>query len=171
MSRIAGSHGAVLFREYKRRYVPVVTTVLAILLGLFPLIVTSPLIPDIGFLVLLTWRLLRPEIWVPAAALGFGLFDDLVSGNPIGQSMALWTGIFLALDIVDHRIDYKDFWFDWLYAAVAIIFHTSGAWYIGVLMGSHTPFTQMLPQLGFSILAYPVMARMVLRLDRWRLAR
>ncbi|HZG46021.1 MAG TPA: rod shape-determining protein MreD [Allosphingosinicella sp.] len=171
MNRIAGSPGAVLFRELKRRYVPVVTTLLAILLGLFPLVVTSPLLPDIGFLVLLTWRLLRPEIWLPLAALGFGLFDDFVSGHPIGQSMALWTTIFLALDVIEHRIDYKDFWFDWFYAAVAIFFHAAGAWYIGVLMGSHTPFSQLLPPIAFTILAYPMMARLVLGLDRWRLSR
>jgi len=171
VNRIAGSPGAVRYRELRRRYVPVVTTVLAILLSLFPLVVTSPLVPDIGFLVLLTWRLLRPEIWMPSAALGFGLVDDLVSGHPIGQSMALWTIIFLALDVLEHRVDYKDFWFDWFYAALAIIFHTAGAWYIGVLMGSQTPFSQLLPQVGFTILAYPVMARLVLGLDRWRLAR
>jgi rod shape-determining protein MreD len=171
MSRIAGSSAAVVYREIKRRYVPLVSTLLAILLGLFPLVVTSPLIPDIGFLVLLTWRLLRPEIWMPTVALGLGLFDDLVSGHPLGQSMALWTMIFLVLDVVDHRIDYKDFWFDWFYAAVAILFHTAGAWYIAMLLNSPTPFAQLLPQIAFTILVYPIMARMILGLDRWRLAR
>jgi hypothetical protein len=38
-------------------------------------------------------------------------------------------------------------------------------------MESHTPFTQLLPQIGFTILAYPVMARLVLGFDRWRLSR
>jgi rod shape-determining protein MreD len=171
MNRIAGSQGAVRFREWKRRWVPVASTVLAILFGLFPLVVTSPLVPDIGFLVLLTWRLLRPEIWMPTVAMGLGLFDDLVSGHPPGQSVALWTTVFLVFDLLDARIDYKDFWFDWFYASLAIIFHTAGAWYIGVLMGSHTPFSLLLPQIGFTILAYPVMARWILRLDRWRLAR
>lgn len=171
MSRIAGSQRAVVYREYKRRFLPLVTSVLAILFGLFPLVVTSPLLPDVGFLMVLTWRLLRPEIWMPTVALGLGLFDDLVSGNPLGQSMALWTMIFLAFDLIDNRIGYKDFWFDWFYASVAIIFYTAGAWYIGVLMDSPMPFRQLLPQIGFTILAYPVMARIVLALDRWRLAR
>lgn len=171
MSRIAGSRGAVLAGDVKRRYIPVVSTVIAILLGLFPLVTTSALAPDIGFLVLLTWRLLRPEIWLASVALGFGLFDDLVSGHPLGQSMALWTMIFLALDLIEHRIQYKDFWFDWLYAAGAILFHSAGAWYIGVLMGSHAPLTQMAPQFVVTILAYPILARLILGLDRWRLAR
>lgn len=171
MSRIAGSAGEVRLRDMRRRLVPLSSTVIAILLGVFPLIVMTPLVPNIGFLVLLTWRLLRPEIWMPTAALGFGLFDDLVSGNPIGQSMALWTIIFLVFEIIDSRVDYKDFWTDWLYAAAAIFFHTAGAWYIALLMGSPTPFTMMLPQMGIAILGYPLLARLILALDRWRLAR
>ena len=171
MSRIAGSPGEVAFRDYKRRFVPVVSTVIAILLGLFPLIVTVPLVPDIGFLVLITWRLLRPEIWMPSVALGFGLLDDLVSGNPIGQSMALWTTIFLIFDMLDSRIDYRDFWMDWLYAAGAIVLHGSGAWAIAMLMGSAVDYQVILPQLGASVLIYPMLARLVLRLDRWRLHR
>lgn len=171
MSRIAGSQREVRYRDWKRRYIPLGSTVLAILAGLLPFVVTHPLLPDIGFLVLLTWRLLRPEVWLAAAALAFGLFDDLMSGHPLGQSMLLWTCIFLALDMLEHRTHYKDFWFDWLYAALAIIFHTAGAWYIGVVMGSHSPFTQMIPQIAVTILAYPVAARVILKLDRWRLAR
>jgi rod shape-determining protein MreD len=171
MSRIAGSPGAVRLREYRRRYVPIASTAIAILLGLFPLVVTSAMIPDLGFLVLVTWRLLRPEIWMPTTALGLGLFDDLVSGHPPGQSMALWTIAFLIFDLIDNRVDYKDFWFDWFYAAVAVVFHTAGAWYIGVLMQSHSSFEDLLPQIGFTILAYPVAARLILGLDRWRLAR
>lgn len=171
MSRIAGSPGALLYKELKRRYVPVLSTALAILLALFPLVVMSPLVPDLGFLVLLAWRLLRPEIWTPLAALGFGLLDDLVSGHPPGQSMAIWTMIFLAFDLLENRIDYKDFWLDWLFAAGAIMFGTGGAWYVGVIMDSPTPFGQLLPQIGFTILAYPLVTRMVLGLDRWRLDR
>lgn len=170
MNRIAGSTGDILYRDLKRKLVPSVTTVLAILLGLFPIVVTMPLGPDLGFLFLLSWRLLRPEIWVPPVALAFGLFDDLVSGHPIGQSMALWTMIFLALDLIETRVGYRDFWFDWLYAVVAIAFHIAGAWYVGVLMGSPTPFVQLLPQLGITILTYPIVTRMIYGLDRWRLA-
>lgn len=170
MNRIATSSRAIRYHEYKRKLVPGVTTVFAILLGLFPIVVTMPLGPDLGFLFLLSWRLLRPEIWPATAALAFGLFDDLVSGNPIGQSMALWTSIFLALDLIETRVGYRDFWFDWLYALVAIAAHIAAAWYIGVLMGSATPFVQLLPQLGITFLAYPIVARMVYGLDRWRLA-
>ena len=104
-------------------------------------------------------------------ALGLGLLADLVAGHPLGQSMLLWTAAFLAFDLIDSRLGFRDFLMDWLIAAGAIIFHTVGAWYIALLVGSDVRFTIILPQMGLGILAYPLMARLVLALDRWRLMR
>lgn len=171
MNWIAGSSREVAIRDYRRRFVPVLSTVFASLLSLLPIVVTTPLIPDLAFLTLIAWRLLRPEIWTAQMALGLGLFHDLVTGNPIGQSMALWTAIFLACDFIDSRLGFRDYWMDWLLAAVAIIFHTFASWYIALLMGSAMQFPAMAPQIGLSILLYPIVARLALGLDRWRLAR
>ena len=75
MSRIVGSSTEVAIRDFRRRWVPFLSTGAAILLSLFPLVMYSPLLPDFGFLVILAWRLLRPEIWPAQFALGFGLAD------------------------------------------------------------------------------------------------
>ena len=171
MNRIAGSQAEVAVRDFRRRYVPLLSTVVAILLGLLPIVAKMPLWPDFGFLFLITWRLLRPEIWTPRMALGLGLLSDLVTGDPLGQSMLLWTSLFLVFDLIDTRLGFRDYWMDWLIAAGAIAFHTVGAWYIALLMGSDVAFTLLAPQLGLSILAYPVATRLVLGLDRWRLMR
>ena len=171
MSRIAGSSAEVAIRDIRRRFVPTASTIAAILLTLMPFVFVSPLLPDFGFLMLITWRLLRPEVWPAQAALGFGLLSDVVTGDPLGQSMALWTIVFLAFDYLDSRLGFRDYWMDWLLAAAAIIFHTLGAWYIALLMGSDVRFAIMIPQIGLSVLAYPLAARLVLALDRWRLAR
>ena len=171
MSRIAGSSTEVAIRDFRRRYVPLLSTMAAILVSLFPIVMASPLIPDLGFLMLITWRLLRPEIWPAQAALGFGLFADLFSGQPLGQAMLLWTLAFLILDYIDSRLGFRDYWMDWLIAAALLLFHGFGIWYIALLMGSDTLFTIMIPQIGLSILVYPVAARLVLALDRWRLGR
>lgn len=171
MSRIAGSSTEVAIRDFRFRWVPMLSTLAAILLALLPFVPASPLIPNLGFLALITWRLLRPEIWSAQAALGFGLFADLIAGNPIGQSMLLWTTAFLAFDYVDSRLGFRDYMMDWLLAAAALLFHGAGIWYIALLMGSETRFTVMIPQIGLSILAYPIAARLALALDRWRLAR
>jgi rod shape-determining protein MreD len=38
-------------------------------------------------------------------------------------------------------------------------------------MGAASPFAVLLPQLALSVFAYPLVARLVVALDRWRLAR
>lgn len=171
MSRIAGSSREIAVRDFRFRYAPLLSTVAAILLALVPIVMASPLLPDLGFLVILTWRLLRPEIWPARLALGLGLVNDLVAGLPLGQSMLLWTAVFLVLDLIDTRLGFRDYLMDWLIAAGAIFFHALGAWYIALLMGSDVRFPIMLPQIVLSILAYPVVARLVLGVDRWRLQR
>jgi rod shape-determining protein MreD len=171
MSRIAGSDAELAVFDFRRRYVPLLSTIAAILLALLPIVATSPLLPDFGFLMLITWRLLRPEIWTPRMALGLGLIADLVVGHPLGQSMLLWTSLFLVFDLIDSRLGFRDYMMDWLIAAGAIFFHSVGAWYIALIMGSDISFAIMAPQIVLTILAYPLAARLVLSLDRWRLGR
>ena len=171
MSRIAGSSTEVAIRDFRFRYVPLLSTLAAIGLALIPVVMEAPLLPDFGFLVLITWRLLRPEIWPARLALGLGLVNDLVAGHPLGQSMLLWTAAFLMFDVIDARLGFRDYLMDWLIAAGALFFYAVGTWYIALLMGSDVRFMVMLPQIGLSILAYPVAARLVVALDRWRLTR
>ncbi|WP_284734436.1 rod shape-determining protein MreD [Sphingosinicella terrae] len=171
MNRIAGSEAEVAVFDLRRRYVPLLSTLAAILLALLPIVAATPLLPDFGFLVILTWRLLRPEIWTPRMALGLGLVADLVGGQPIGQSMLLWTAAFLVLDLIDTRLGFRDYMMDWLVASGLILVHTLGGWYIGLLMGADVAFSILWPQIVLTILAYPIAARIVLTLDRWRLMR
>ncbi len=171
MSRIAGSSRDVAILGLRRQAVPVLSTLAAASLDLLPIVAAWPIIPDFAFLVLIAWRLLRPEIWQPHVALGLGLFNDLVAGHPIGQSMAIWTMTFLAFDLLDARTGWRDYWLDWFFASAAIAFHSVAGWYIARLMGSGAPYSIMVPQLGVSIFAYPFVARLIVGLDRWRLAR
>ncbi|HEX6376447.1 MAG TPA: rod shape-determining protein MreD [Allosphingosinicella sp.] len=171
MSRIAGSSRDVALMSFRRQAVPILSTLAAALLDLLPVVMTWPIVPDFAFLVLIAWRLLRPEMWQAHTALPLGLFNDLVAGHPIGQSMALWTLTFLLLDLLDSRVDWRDYWMDWLFAAAAILFYSAGSWYVARLMGSATPYAVMLPQLAMSVCAYPLVARLVVALDRWRLSR
>jgi rod shape-determining protein MreD len=172
MSRIAGSETEVVIGDLRRRFIPFASTVFMMLLGLMPIVASTLWMPNLAFLILITWRLLRPEIWQAQVALGLGLLADLiVPGAPLGQSMLLWTIVFLGLDYADHLLGVRDYWLDWVLAAAAILFHSAGVWYIALLMGAKVSFLVMVPQILLSILAYPLMARIVLRLDRWRLSR
>jgi rod shape-determining protein MreD len=171
MSRIAGSQTEVAIRDIRRRYVPLASTFVAMALILLPIVAAAPWIPNLGFLMLITWRLLRPEIWPAQAALGLGFAADLLSGAPLGQAMLIWTVTFLALDYIDSLLGVRDYWLDWALAAAAILFHSLMVWYITLLMGADIAFPVMIPQLALSVLAYPLVARVVLALDRWRLMR
>ena len=171
MSRIALTHSDVRRKDFRRRYVPIISTMGACLLALLPIVVSSPVVPDFAFLVLISWRLLRPELWTATTALPLGLFNDLVAGHPLGQSMAIWTITLLILDFVETRAVFRDFWMDWLLASVLILFNTFGSWVVAMMMGSRTSVIVLWPQLALSILAYPVIARLIVLLDRWRLTR
>jgi rod shape-determining protein MreD len=171
MSRIALTTGDVRRKDLRRRYVPIGSTILACLLNVLPIVVSTPVVPDFAFMVLLAWRLLRPEMWSATTAIPLGLFNDLIAGHPIGQSVALWTTAFLLMDVIDSRVVWRDYWMDWLFASVFILAYTYGDWIIGRVMGSSAQFGVLWPQIGASILIYPVVARIVLVLDRWRLTR
>lgn len=172
MSRIVGSETEVVIGDLRRRYVPLTSTIAAMLLGLLPIVTSSLWVPNLAFLILITWRLVRPEIWQAQVALALGLLADLiVPGAPLGQSMLLWTLLFLGLDYADYLLGSRDYWLDWTLASACILFHSAGVWYIALLMGAKVSVLVMVPQLILSILLYPLMARIVLRLDRWRLAR
>lgn len=171
MSRIAASRTGAAFKSARVRYIPIVSTLAASLLAALPIVAGAPLVPDIAFLVLIAWRLLRPELWAAYVALPLGLFNDLVAGHPLGQSMAVWTIVFLAFDLVETRLVWRDYLMDWGFATLAIIFHTLAGWYVARMMGSAAHFSILLPQIGLAILAFPLVARIVLALDRWRLSR
>jgi rod shape-determining protein MreD len=151
--------------------VPIGSTILACLLNILPIVVSTPVVPDFAFMVLIAWRLLRPEMWSATTAIPLGLFNDLIAGHPIGQSVALWTTAFLLMDVIDSRVVWRDYWMDWLFASVFILAYTFGDWIIGRVMGSSAEFGVLWPQIGASVLIYPFVARIVLVLDRWRLTR
>lgn len=171
MNRIAGTETEVRIRDLRSRSVPLVSTIIAILLALLPFIAATPLIPDLGLMMLVAWRLLRPEIWTANTALALGLANDLVAGNPLGQSMLLWTALFLVFDLIDSRLGFRDYLMDWAIAALAIAGVHAGAWYIALLLGSDTSIAIILPQMALGAFAYPIVARIVIGLDRWRLGR
>ena len=89
--------------------IPAASIVAGSLITIVPLVATFPVLPPLGLMVLLAWRLLRPDtvrIWSP---LPFGFFDDLVSGQPLGSAILLWTVSFLIVDLLDQRLMSRDF--------------------------------------------------------------
>ncbi len=152
-------------------YVPLVSVMIASLLSCLPLVVENGWFPDFGFLMLISWRLLRADVWPSWWAAPLGLFNDLVSGYPIGLSVSLWTASMLALDLLDRRTMWRDYWIEWALAALLILLGESTQWQVAALMGAAVPFSAMIPSLIIAIASFPVAAWVAGRIDRWRLGK
>ncbi|QNP42540.1 hypothetical protein H9L15_09935 [Sphingomonas daechungensis] len=100
-----------------------------------------------------------------------GLFNDLVSGHPIGLSVTVWTAAMLALDLADRRTMWRGYWLEWALAALLLLGNEAAEWRIAQVMGAPMPFRTILPPLLLSVLAFPIVAWIVSRIDRWRLGR
>jgi rod shape-determining protein MreD len=118
---------------------------------------------------LIAWRLLRADAWPAWWAAPMGFVNDLLTGMPLGLSVALWTAVMLAMDLVDRRTQWRDYWIEWAVAALLILAAESADWKVAAWSGAPVPFSHMLPSLVISILAFPLFAFIASRLDRWRL--
>jgi rod shape-determining protein MreD len=151
--------------------VPILSTLAGSATAVLPFITTAPILPPLGLVMALAWRLLRPEMWPAWVALPLGLADDLLSGAQIGSATTLWTIAFLAIDVADHRPMWRDHWLDWGLASIAILFCALGGWALQDFAEGAGLLWPVLPQAALTILVFPAAARLCARLDRWRLAR
>ncbi len=154
----------------KAKAVPIMSTMIGSLLPLMiPVIAQAPVLPPLGLMVMLAWRLLRPGFWAPWAPLPLGLFDDLASGQPLGSAMLAWTVAFLAIEASERILVWRDYWQDWFTAALTIAGCLLAGYVFALLAGGSAPFSAILMQIVASILVFPLVARVCARLDVWRL--
>ena len=149
--------------------IPAASVVGASLLAILPVVSDNGGWPDFGFLMLIAWRLLRADAWPAWWAAPLGFVNDLVTGAPIGLSVALWTAVMLSMDLVDRRTQWRDYWIEWALAAAFIMAAEAAEWQVASLAGAPVPFTHMLPSIIVSVLAFPLFAFVASRLDHWRL--
>ncbi|WP_443972130.1 rod shape-determining protein MreD [Sphingobium sp. CR28] len=154
---------------FRIKATPIISVMLASLATALPIVAQSPILPPFGLMLFLAWRLLRPELWPVWIGLPLGAFDDLASGQPLGTGMVLWTLILLGIELDSRRHLFRDYLQDWLIAAVAIAVWLVGGGLIVRLSGHGGPVVQLLPQIGYSILLFPLVVRVCATLDRWRL--
>ncbi len=148
---------------------PWVTIALGSIIATVILIATAPLIPPVGFMLFVAWRQLRPGLLAVWAGLPLGLFDDLYSGQPLGSGVLLWSLTAIALDYVEVRLPWRNFGTDWLVASGLIAAYIVIGLAIANAGGGSTSIFVILPQIGISILAFPVIARIAALFDRMRL--
>lgn len=130
-----------------------------------------PLAPPLGFLMLLGWRIMRPgllPVWIGAP---LGAFDDLVSGQPFGSAVLMWSLAMIGLELLEARFPWRGFWQDWFTAAFATALYLLAAIPASGAAITAPLLTAMIPQLLVAVLIYPLLARIIAGLDRFRLTR
>ena len=166
--------GSKINRDHSRLLafgIPWLSILLASLTPLLPIIAPAPIVPPLGYLLMVTWRLLRPGLLPLWAGLPLGAFDDLFSGQPFGSGILLFSLTLIAIELLDLRFPWRGFWQDWAFGAgllaayLVIAALVSGAEIEVVQLGA------LVPQFLLSMIAYPILARMVSLLDRLRLLR
>lgn len=153
-------------------YVPAATVVIGSMVSLLPIVSATGWWPDWGLLMLIGWRLLRADAWPAWWAAPLGFANDLIVGNPIGLSVALWAAMMIAMDILDRRTMWRDYWIEWGIAALFIALAELAQWRVAALLGAPVPLGVTAgPSTAVGILCFPVAAFLVSRIDRWRLGR
>ena len=151
--------------------VPYASILLGSLIPSFAFASAMPFLPPMGFLFLLTWRIMRPGFFPTWIGFPLGMFDDLFSGQPFGSAILLWSLMLIVLEILEARFPWRGFWQDWFTAGICIVLYILAAMLVsGVLPNIHQLFAAV-PQLLLSVLLYPIIARMVAVLDKFRLTR
>lgn len=150
--------------------IPIASVLLGSLTPLLPVVAVAPVMPPWGLIVLLAWRMIHRNLWPVWAGIPLGFFDDLFSGQPLGAAMMLWTLALLVLDLVDRRMVWRVFRDEWAIAGTLIAAVIAGQLVIVYATGGGTAPYLVLPQLLFSMLAFPLVARAVMQLDFWRLS-
>ena len=137
------------------------------LVTIMPVVASVPLLPPMGLLMLLAWRLLARFALRPWAAAPLGAFDDLLSGQPLGSAVLLWSLCFIAIDLVEQRLVFRNFWQDWVIAAVAVAGCLTAGRLIALPLGARVDVV-LLAQIMIAVMLFPTAARIVAWIDRKR---
>ncbi len=165
-SRFQRRHSTIL-----ANIVPWLSVVIASILPQYVVATAFPMIPPLGFLMLLGWRLVRPGLLPTWAGFPLGLVDDLFSGQPFGFAILFWSLTMLLVELLETRFPWRNFTQDWFTAGLAAtLYCLAGVIFSGARLEGPL-FIATLPQIMLSILLFPILARLVARLDRLRLMR
>lgn len=165
-SRINRSHSPLL-----ANIIPWISILTASLLPIFAIFAALPMVPPLGYLLLLGWRLVRPGLLPVWAGFPLGLFDDLYSGQPFGFAILTWSITLLVIEAVENRWPWRAFWQDWFSASILTLSYVLLGWLLSGATPTLPSLIGLVPQIVLSILLFPVIARIVARLDDLRLRR
>ena len=179
MERFANSarsdrYGSRINRDrspWRAASVPYITIMVASLLPFLILADVMPVLPPLGYLMFLGWRIMRPgllPIWV---GVPLGAFDDLFSGQPFGSAILLWSVTMIVVELIESRFPWRGFAQDWFTASLGAVAYILLAMIVSGSAPTGPMLVSSVPQIALAILLYPFLAQVIARFDRFRLSR
>ncbi len=151
--------------------IPWATIMIGSLTPMLPIIAAAPVLPPLGLMAMVAWRLLRPGLLPLWAGFPLGLFDDLFSGQPLGSGILLFSTTLIVLDLLEIRFPWRNFWQNWLTASLVFTVYLGIAALVSGASLTMLQVAVIVPQLLLSILLFPIIVSMAALLDRIRLLR
>ncbi len=157
-----------------RNAAPIVTVLFAGLIAALPWPVLSGsnamtgAVPDLAFMAIYFWRMMRADLMRPSAVFLVGFLLDALSGAPLGMSSFAYLIAILIVGRMSQLIVPLSglFWFGGFVIAAATV--TTLSWVIASLWSlAFVPILPMIVSLIWTILLYPLMGMalmLVLRL-------
>lgn len=150
---------------------PWASILLTSLLPQLPIATAAPLMPPLGLMMLLCWRLVRPGLLPVWAGFPLGMWDDLFSGQPFGSAILLWSVAMIAIEILEARVPWRTFYADWGVSSLFISIYLFGAAMFSGAGATPQMLAGLVPQAFLAVLLMPFVSRFVAWLDRLRLTR
>jgi len=158
------------FWRFISALIPASTAILFVLASIVPAGVPgfSTVTPLLSVAAIFFWVVARPSLMPPAAVFGIGLFQDVLSGGPIG----LWALTFLLVQYLSlsqrQFLVGQAFVLGWIGFASIVTGAACLAWiaaciYYDVFLSPVPVFVQA----ALTILVYPAIALILISLSRW----
>lgn len=153
-----------------RYAVPAVICVCLVVAMLAPLPLPVPAMPNLALLAVLAWVMLQPALMPPWLAFGVGALADLLFGMPIGVNATLFAVAAGSIRLLDLMLVDRSHLVDWLGVSLLLLACTLAIGPLMALAGRPVPVLPLLWQVLTSMIAWPVLLRLCVALQR-RLAR
>ncbi len=146
--------------------IPALSVLLAILLLMAPMPLAWGVIPQIPLLLCLVWASLAPRLLPAYAALLLGIIADLVTGVPLGINAFLLPAAVVAVRMAESRTEARHLATDWAFAASIVAVANLLGWQMLAFTGQPAPLGPIMAQAALTILAWPLVVRLAVRLRR-----
>jgi rod shape-determining protein MreD len=148
-----------------RKLLPVLSALLLCLVSVIPVGVPEwqTLAPPLTLAAVFYWTVARPDLLPPTAAFGLGLFQDLLTGAPLGSGALIMVLTQWTLRGQQRFLANRPFFLLWAAFAPVLVIASALEWVIAMASSFHAiPVTGAMARVLLSFVVFPLVAWVVL---------